>query len=249
MVDWARWGCWRLLMSMLARPGSSFVRLAQEGDAQGVLRSGRSKWREVAGQFGLETVGRDSGLPLDTGYFEINIDDRSCLRVVIRHRIDRVLRAMLGCFRPGPCVLNVSFVDEREMEDLNRRYRGKASSTDVLSFPQIKWKQPLCFKSLRDFRSFCAGGQAHPGVPLSLGDIVISVQDATLNANRIGQGVDRELCFLLVHGLFHLLGHDHMSPEDEDLMVKEQRKMMDFLEASGVPLWHGLVSEAPSGQC
>jgi len=84
----------------------------------------------------------------------------------------------------------VLLVGDRAMRTLNRRYRGKDKATDVLSF------------SLRE--------GAFPHVqPQILGDIVISVPTAARQAAQAGHGITREIDFLLVHGLLHLLGYDH----------------------------------------
>ncbi len=59
-----------------------------------------------------------------------------------------------------------------------------------------------------------------------LGDIAISLQTAARQANEIGQSLERELAFLTVHGVLHLLGYDHMTPEDEAIMLEKQRVIM-----------------------
>lgn len=59
-----------------------------------------------------------------------------------------------------------------------------------------------------------------------LGDIVICLDVAQENAKKIGQGLDREVCFLIVHGMLHLCGHDHEIKPEETIMFREQRKIM-----------------------
>ena len=87
--------------------------------------------------------------------------------------------------------VSVLFVNDAGMRKLNHLYRGIDSTTDVLSFPL----------------------QANEGRPftsqLLLGDIVISLPQAKRQADEYGAGFDRELARLLIHGLLHLLGHDH----------------------------------------
>ena len=71
-----------------------------------------------------------------------------------------------------------------------------------------------------------------------IGDIVISPEDALRNAENIGHSLDRETCFLLVHGFLHLCGHDHEEPEQERLMLEQQKLVMDYLETvADQPLW------------
>lgn len=96
------------------------------------------------------------------------------------------------------------------MADLNKTYRGQDRPTDVLSFSQRE------------------GDLANPDDPL-LGDIVISIDRALEQAQDYGHSPEREVAFLAVHGLLHLLGYDHEVAEDE-------RVMMDRTEAILAPL-------------
>jgi rRNA maturation RNase YbeY len=77
------------------------------------------------------------------------------------------------------------------------------------------------------------------GPPPVLGDVVISLPDAARNARRIGQSLDREVAFLLVHGILHLAGHDHLAARDEKKMLAAQRALMRRLARGkgGRPLW------------
>ena len=93
----------------------------------------------------------------------------------------------------------------------NRDYRGVDRPTDVLSFPSAEGEQLI---SLPD---------GH------LGDIMISVETAALQAERIGHGLLRELAFLAIHGTLHVLGFDHILPEDEEVMTKEQRDILSVI--------------------
>ena len=99
--------------------------------------------------------------------------------------------------------LSVLFVGDRAMRSLNRRYRGKDKTTDVLSF------------SLRE------GAFSHIQ-PHILGDIVIAVPAAARQAAEAGHAVGREIEVLLVHGLLHLLGYDHERSGDEARRMKRR---------------------------
>ena len=127
--------------------------------------------------------------------------------------------------------LHLEFVDQPEMLKLNKEFRQKEKSTDVLSFPQQEWKQPIRVKTIAE--DVKTPDQNLP--PKALGDIVISIPDAAANAENIGQSVDREICFLLIHGILHLCGHDHMDPEQEQLMLSEQKTLMDIIQDSTPP--------------
>lgn len=130
--------------------------------------------------------------------------------------------------------LSIQFGDSSLIRDLNHRYRNKDTSTDVLSFPQQEFPRPLCVAE-------GGKGPKQPSViPEPLGDLVLSLEDAAKNARDIAQPLDREVCFLIVHGLLHLCGHDHMERDEEELMTQEQKKIMAFLAPEGQPpLWIG----------
>jgi probable rRNA maturation factor len=109
--------------------------------------------------------------------------------------------------------LSVLFIGDRAMRTLNRRYRGKDETTDVLSF------------SLREGR--------FPSIqPDMLGDIVISIPVAARQARREGHSIAREIDRLLVHGLVHLLGYDHeRGPRETRRMTRKELALLKGLAA------------------
>lgn len=104
--------------------------------------------------------------------------------------------------------VSVSFVTNDEIRELNRDFRGKDSETDVLSFP---------FEDDFDL-----------GVKL-LGDIVISVEKAASQAEDFGHDLKRELAYLTAHSTLHLLGYDHMSEEEMEIMRSKEKSVMKTL--------------------
>ena len=119
--------------------------------------------------------------------------------------------------------LSVSFVDEDAIRELNKKFRQKDRSTDVLSFPQMDWKQPL------EIDSEIYGATAQEGPPPVLGDLVISPKNAERNALNIGQPLDREILFLMVHGVLHLCGHDHEEADEEAKMLIQQQNLIEHM--------------------
>ena len=109
--------------------------------------------------------------------------------------------------------LSVLMVDDAFMRPLNLQYRGQDKTTDVLSFGQQE--------GLVD-PAGCAPG-------LLLGDIVISVQTATRQAHERGTAVASELRVLLVHGVCHLLGHDHETDDEADVMQELEQRLLKSL--------------------
>lgn len=119
---------------------------------------------------------------------------------------DRALRALAGRgMAPRRGEVSLLLVDEAEIQEYNRAYRGIDAPTDVLSFSQLEGEGP-------DARTL------PPDFPMPLGDIVISMPRMRDQALTYGHGQEREFAFLLVHGLLHLLGFDHQTSEDEERM-------------------------------
>jgi probable rRNA maturation factor len=118
----------------------------------------------------IEILNRQKKYRIDPGRFE------RLLRKLVRH---------YGLNRPE---LTLSFVDDPEIRELNRKFRKKNKATDVLSFPLMER---------------AADGKFY------LGDIVVSVATASAQAAELGHGLEGELEFLTVHGFLHLLGFDH----------------------------------------
>ena len=134
--------------------------------------------------------------------------------------------------------LCVQFVSPKAMRELNSQYREKNISTDVLAFPQYKWKRALKFQvdppSTRPILN-----------PLPLGDIVISTDDAAANAKVSKHPLDKEICFLIVHGVLHLVGHDHKKAGEKKRMFDEQKKLMRIFLGSKTkkPAWDGCIKQ------
>ncbi|MCL2215953.1 MAG: rRNA maturation RNase YbeY [Defluviitaleaceae bacterium] len=125
-------------------------------------------------------------------------------RVILRQAILEVLR------REGKnkdFALDLLFVTVEEICELNNIYRQKDAPTDVLSFPAS------CGDSFSACNKF-------------IGDIAICVEIAKSQAAEYGHSLERELAFLTVHGLLHLLGYDHETPEDEVNMIKIQEEIL-----------------------
>ncbi|MBO4284519.1 MAG: rRNA maturation RNase YbeY [Clostridia bacterium] len=107
--------------------------------------------------------------------------------------------------------VSVTFCDDVHIRTLNAEYRKKDAPTDVLSFPIYE------------------KGEAYstPDVPVLLGDIVISLERAKEQGEKIGNTLEEEVSFLTVHSTLHLLGYDHeTSKEDEDEMFARQKEIV-----------------------
>ena len=102
--------------------------------------------------------------------------------------------------------INVTIVDDAEIQELNREFRDIDKSTDVLSFP-------LGEDGVYDYNPETDA--------LMLGDIVISVDHALAQAELYGHGIEREIAFLTVHSMLHLLGYDHVNNLEEEKLALE----------------------------
>lgn len=131
----------------------------------------------------------------------------------------RAAEAVLARHRLAEAEVTVSLVGDGEVRELNRRYRGRDEATDVLSFP------------LRERAPAGEGPGIAPaeGAPLLLGDVVISLDTAARQAAAYGHSLERELAFLAVHGVLHLLGYDHGTAEEERVMSAEAETVLGAL--------------------
>lgn len=108
------------------------------------------------------------------------------------------------------CELSLTYTDNEGIRALNNEYRGKDAATDVLSFPMFDTAaEDIC---------------AVDGEPAVLGDIVISLERAAEQAEAYGHSFEREVAFLCVHSVLHLLGYDHERSEDEDKLMREKQR-------------------------
>ena len=105
-------------------------------------------------------------------------------------------------------VFNVIIVDNEKIHEINKEYRGIDRPTDVISF------------ALEDDKTF------NRSVIRILGDIYISIDKVRSQSAEYGHSFKRELYFLAVHGLLHLLGYDHMTKEDEKVMFAKQEEVL-----------------------
>ena len=125
-----------------------------------------------------------------------------------------------------PCSVHVCLCDDPAIAQINRDYRGIDASTDVLSFPSISWPAGQtagrCERKLRQEYDDETGA-------CFLGDIFISVPHMVSQAEEYGHSVTREGCYLLVHGLCHLMGYDHIEERDRAKMREIEEKILSSL--------------------
>lgn len=118
------------------------------------------------------------------------------------------------------CEVSVTFTDNEGIHELNKKYRNVDKPTDVLSFP------------LFDYEGECEEPPIDE-ILNNLGDIVISLEKADEQAKEFGHSFKREVAFLTVHSMLHLLGYDHERSEEEDREMRaKQSQIMDIMGLS-----------------
>ncbi|NSE03279.1 rRNA maturation RNase YbeY [Blautia wexlerae] len=135
---------------------------------------------------------------------------------------DKVLE-MENC--PYDAQVNLVLTDNEEIERVNTEFRDIARPTDVLSFPMIPFETPAGYDIVEEDESYFDLDTDE----LLLGDIMISVDKVFAQAEEYGHSVTREFCFLVAHSMLHLLGYDHMTPEEAAVMEAKQAKALDEL--------------------
>jgi rRNA maturation RNase YbeY len=128
-------------------------------------------------------------------------------------RIVRLAQAILSSVGEKTADLGVMLIGDRSMRRLNRRYRKKDRTTDVLAFSMRGWPCPSS---------------------TLIGDVVISVPTAAKQAGQLGRSLDEELTILLVHGILHLCGYDHERSK-RDARRMQQREQWVLRRLGRIP--------------
>lgn len=130
--------------------------------------------------------------------------------------IRKVIRAaLLAEGLTAPCEIDVLLTGDAGIQALNREQRGVDSPTDVLSFPEFELSPG----------ELPGEGDADPGTGLiPLGDMVINLERAAAQAKEYGHSSRRELAYLVIHSVLHLLGYDHMDEGPEKARMREREE-------------------------
>ena len=129
------------------------------------------------------------------------------LKLLMRRAVEETLRHETYA---NDVQVSITFTNDEHIHELNRRFRGVDAPTDVLSFPLI------------DFDDTC-GEPAIDEIENMLGDVVLNLQRARVQAEQFGHSFEREAAFLTVHSMLHLLGYDHELGEAEDADMRARQ--------------------------
>ncbi|PKM58744.1 MAG: rRNA maturation RNase YbeY [Firmicutes bacterium HGW-Firmicutes-4] len=146
-------------------------------------------------------------------------DNRSEIEIadaILEELEDAMVRTLLHQEIEVECEVSFSFVSTAEIKELNRDYRDKDAVTDVLSFPM--------------YEAFILNRETiiknNPFLPLLLGDVVICLEQAETQAQEYGNTLTRELSYLSVHSILHLLAYDHMEDDEKSQMRRIEKEIM-----------------------
>ena len=164
----------------------------------------------------------------DAIYGETDIDERIDEALILEAAVQLVASELLGgvneeAIRKAeklPIYIGVSVVSEGEIREINNDFRGIDKVTDVLSFPQ--------FENAEEIIEELEGDEALVDIPV--GDVVICLDQAERQSLEYGTTIRREVTYLFVHSILHLLGYDHMDADDKIEMRKREELIMDALD-------------------
>ncbi len=150
---------------------------------------------------------------------ELGIDYEETARQVINQVLEEE-----GC--PYEAEVNLLLTSDEEIHKINLEYREIDRPTDVLSFPQVEYDAPADFSWAEGHEMDCFNPDTGE---LVLGDIIISLDKVSEQAEKYNHGRKREYAFLIAHSMLHLLGYDHMTEEDAKEMEARQSAVLEHL--------------------
>lgn len=126
---------------------------------------------------------------------------------------------------PYEASVNLVITDNEEIKRVNAEFRSINAPTDVLSFPMIPFETPADYSVVEDQDEYFDLDTDE----LLLGDVMISVDRVFSQAEEYGHSTEREFSFLFAHSMLHLLGYDHMEPEEAAVMEAKQAQALKAL--------------------
>lgn len=143
--------------------------------------------------------------------------------------VEELVRFVLAAEEvPAAAEVSVSFVTDEEIARLNEEYRGKSGPTDVLSFECDGADDDFFFGMGAE-----VGVDADDGVPFELGDVIIAPDVARRQTEQFGTTFESEVTLLLVHGLLHLCGYDHIADTEAEEMEARERELLGLWADKG----------------
>ncbi|MCY6354860.1 rRNA maturation RNase YbeY [Clostridium sp. ZS2-4] len=142
------------------------------------------------------------------------------------HRVEEIIKYALKEEKVDiPTEVSVIFIDNEKIREINKEQRNFDKVTDVLSFPMLDYPAGQVYKDTYQHHKF-TDADLDEG-DLVLGDIVLSLERAEEQSDEYNHSFEREVCYLTVHSVLHLLGYDHMEDNDK---IKMRRREEEILE-------------------
>ncbi len=142
----------------------------------------------------------------------------------------------------GGIEMSLLFIGELEMAELNEQFLAKSGPTDVLAFPIDAVEVEITSTPGGARRGPDRAPDDPEDMPLLLGDVVVCPAVALANAPTHAGNLDDELALLVVHGILHIMGHDHHDPEETTIMRARERELLESLHWKG-PMPEGFRQE------
>ena len=127
---------------------------------------------------------------------------------------------------PYEAQVSLLLTDNEGIREFNNQTRGLDKPTDVLSYPNVEYEVPSDFDVVEEQEADCFDPDTGE---LILGDIIISVEKVDQQAKEYGHSQKREFAFLVAHSMLHLCGYDHMTPQEEQVMIRKQEEVLQSL--------------------
>ncbi len=158
----------------------------------------------------------------------IRCDEKPGFSFHYRDLAGKVVQAALELERfPYDAEVSLLLTGDDEIRRINRETREVDKATDVLSFPMLEFDHPAQYSFLEDQWEMYADPDTGE---IPLGDIVLSLDKVRAQADSYGHSEKREYAFLIAHSMLHLLGYDHMEPDERTVMEEHQRMIMNALK-------------------
>lgn len=150
---------------------------------------------------------------------KLDFDWEQVARTVIEESLDQE-----GC--PYEVEIDLLLTTNQEIHKINLEYRDMDRPTDVLSFPLVDYEAPGDFSLAEERETEYFNPETGE---LMLGDMILSVEKVLEQAEKYNHSVKREFAFLITHSMFHLMGYDHMEPQEAKIMEEKQTAVLDAL--------------------
>lgn len=127
---------------------------------------------------------------------------------------------------PYETEISLLVTDLEQIHEINRQTRQMDAPTDVLSFPNLEFERESDFELVEDVYADCFNPDTGE---LILGEIIVCAAKAVEQAEQFGHSIKREFAFLIAHSMLHLCGYDHLTKEEEEIMIQKQETVLGQL--------------------